>query len=274
MLIGSNLNEGVGFVSTCRTCDDYLQMTIDAQRYLKWTRHNFPPPWAARVAAAYSLDDYTPFWAAAHAVGDLVVHCPTRRAAVALAARDGSNATGSNTSVFVYSFTHAPISMRLSDGGPCAAGGQGAFHGAEIPFVFAVEKFLKTPHERNLARATWRYFRNFAYSGDPSVPPPWARLDNATSVPWPRFDNASYTRMLLGTRPDGTLRTQSGERARDDRCDLWDAYWAAGEPAPAARAWPAAARPGGGARTARSRAIYVDTLDEDEEDEVEQEASS
>ena len=277
MLIGSNLNEGVGFVSTCRTCDDYLQMTIDAQRYLKWTRHNFPPPWAARVAAAYSLDDYTPFWAAAHAVGDLVVHCPTRRAAVALAAREGSNATGSNTSVFVYSFTHAPISMRLSDGGPCAAGGQGAFHGAEIPFVFAVEKFLKTPHERNLAHATWRYFRNFAYSGDPSVPPPWARLDNATSVPWPRFDNASYTRMLLGTRPDGTLRTQSGERARDDRCDLWDAYWAAGEPAPAARARPAAARrdvQGGGARTARSRAIYVDTLDEDEEDEVEQEARS
>ena len=32
--------------------------------------------------------------------------------------------------------------------------------------------------------------------------------------------------------------------------------------------------PGGGARTARSRAVYVDTLDEDEEDEVEREASS
>ena len=34
-----------------------------------------------------------------------------------------------------------------------------------------------------------------------------------------------------------------------------------------------AAAQGGGARTARSRAIYVDTLDEEEEDEVEREAS-
>ena len=243
-------------------------MTIDAQRYLKWTRRNFPPPWAARVAAAYSLDDYTPFWAAAHAVGDLVVHCPTRRAAVALAARDGSNATGSNTSVFVYSFTHAPISMRLSDG-PCAAAA------GRLPRRESVRlRRREVPEDAARAQPRARgvaLLPQLCLLGRPVGAAAVGGLDNATSVPWPRFDNASYTRMLLGTRPDGTLRTQSGERAR--RPTTCGRVLGRGRPAPAAG--PATTRrdvraAAGGA----SRAIYVDTLDEDEEDEVEQEASS
>ena len=61
--------------------------------------------------------------------------------------------------------------MELTDGGPCAVGAQGAFHGAEVPFVFDVGGFLRTPAERQLAQAMWRLWVNFASSGDPNVPP-------------------------------------------------------------------------------------------------------
>ena len=160
----------------------------------------------------YSTLQHTPFWAASYAVGDLVVRCPTYRAARHLAHR--RTAERSASGVYLYSFTHAPISMELTDGGPCAVGAQGAFHGAEVratpgrvrlhapvrrpwpappcptvrahpcplvrsqvPFVFDVGGFLRSPFERQLARAMWRLWVNFAWSGDPNVPPPFAADD-------------------------------------------------------------------------------------------------
>ena len=41
VLLGSNSNEGSGFVSTCRTCQDYFSMTASANRYVRWTERNF-----------------------------------------------------------------------------------------------------------------------------------------------------------------------------------------------------------------------------------------
>ena len=97
-------------------------MSISAATYRLWARKNFPPPWDARVLESYTTEDFTPFFAASHAVGDLVVRCPTRRAARVL--------TAFKQRVFLYSFEHAPISYKLTDGGPCAPGAQGAFHGS------------------------------------------------------------------------------------------------------------------------------------------------
>ena len=84
-------------------------MSISAREYKLWVRRNFPPPWDARVLSAYTMNDFTPFWAAEKAVGDLSVRCPVRRAARVLSAF--------GRTVFLYSFEHAPISYQLTDGG-------------------------------------------------------------------------------------------------------------------------------------------------------------
>eukprot|EP01062_Namystynia_karyoxenos_P026954 TRINITY_DN2079_c0_g2_i1.p1 TRINITY_DN2079_c0_g2~~TRINITY_DN2079_c0_g2_i1.p1 ORF type:complete len:645 (+),score=159.96 TRINITY_DN2079_c0_g2_i1:61-1995(+) len=229
VLLGTNRNEGVAFASSCRTCPGYLSMTISEAQYVNWTRSNFPEPWASRILAQYSYEKHPlPFWAAAAAVGDYVVRCPVRRAARLLAARQ--NAT------FVYAWTHTPVSRQLTGGGPCAEGGQGAFHGAEVPFVFHSNHFFKTPAEVKLADVVSRYWRNFAYSGDPNAAPPTALGDPKGSLltAWPRYqpptqsDTSSDQELQLGTEPDGKVEVVVG--VRSSYCGLWRDYAAAGEP--------------------------------------------
>jgi hypothetical protein len=112
-----------------------------------------------------------------------------------------------------------------------------------VPFVFAVGRYLKTPQEARLAAALSRYWRNFAYSGDPSVPPPWDSSGGggggdwrqlaagtsgdddggggAVTLPmWPAFDEASDRSMQLGTAPDGSLVVETA--LRKEQCVMWD----------------------------------------------------
>ena len=277
IMLGSDRSEGVAFCSSCRTCEDYLDMTISFSQYRRWAARNFPPPWAADVLAEYTVEQFTPFFAASHAVGDLVVRCPTRRAARVLtgpppppppppsppsgvveeeeeeaAEADASSAPrlqnssgrcgrgngSSPCAVFLYSFEHAPISFKLTDGGPCAPGAQGAFHGSEIPFVFHVNDFFMTPPERRLADATWRYWRNFAYSGDPSAAPPWSKADPKTAslIKWPAYTNKTEANLVLNAAPGGEIHVQNqadGPPVYIPRCGVWDRYYAAGQPPPA-----------------------------------------
>ena len=125
--------------------------------------------------------------------------------------------------VFLYEFTHSPISYKLTDGGPCAAGAEGAFHGAELPYVFHVRSFFKTQYERELGDYMAQYWRNFAYSGDPNIPPPWhERTHNETLPTWPEFRNHTEDYLELGTAPDGSVEAR--QVYNSNHCTFWADY--------------------------------------------------
>ena len=86
----------------------------------------------------------------------------------------------------------------------------GAFHGAEVPFVFGVAPELKTDGERALSRAMGCYWRNFVHRGDPnpglfaeSCVPRGAEMPrwDAPNVSWPW---SSWPRFRAG-REEATL---------------------------------------------------------------------
>merc|ERR1712048_734017 len=47
----------------------------------------------------------------------------------------------------------------------------GAFHGAEVPFVFGVPEELSTDGERQLSKNMGCYWMNFATTGNPNIGP-------------------------------------------------------------------------------------------------------
>jgi para-nitrobenzyl esterase len=63
----------------------------------------------------------------------------------------------------------------------------GAFHAAEVPYLFADQPFQagSTPEQRHLSDQMLRYWVNFARTGDPNGAelPPWRPFDDARPVP-------------------------------------------------------------------------------------------
>jgi carboxylesterase type B len=223
VLLGCDKNEGVAFVTHCPTCSAYLKETMSENQYVKWVQRNFAQPWVDKLLKRYSTDEFTPFFAAAQATGDLVVRCPTHRAARFLQKPSGA-------SIFLYRYTHEPLSRKLHSGNLCAAGAQGAFHGSEIPFFFHVPEFLQTRHEEELGRTMVHYLRNFAWSGDPNIFPPHSHDVKVDLPVWPPFLNVTEAAMNLGTLPDGKLMITYGQLSAE--CWLMDAYVDAGQPVP------------------------------------------
>merc|ERR1712045_928045 len=98
--------------------------------------------------------------------GDAAVRCPTRQ----LANRSQSN-------IFVYEFLVTPgMSLNFGD-----TSTMGAFHGAEVPFVFGDVAELIGEDERRIATTMGCHWRSFALHGDPNV-------EDCGTVPWPRYN--------------------------------------------------------------------------------------
>ncbi len=153
---------------------------------------------APQVLAQYPLArfDSSPWRAYTQLTTDLKFVCPSRQFARALARTQ-------QEPVFRALFAEAIDAPNVRD--------FGAFHGAEILFVFDnldVSGYQAPADERSLRDAIQNYFRNLATTREPNGP----------SLPnWQRYDGALDNHLVLegdGVRMDAGLRTA--------RCDFWD----------------------------------------------------
>lgn len=148
------------------------------------------------VLAQYPASEYeSPKAALAALVGESVFNCPARRAARAV--------TTTGQSAYLYHFTRA-----LEQ--PGLPGDLGAFHSAEIPFVFGNTLFTAgiTEEDRPLSDAMMGYWTRFAETGDPNG-------DGA--VAWPAYDAETDPHLGLD------LTIEAGTKLREENCDFWDA---------------------------------------------------
>ncbi|MBI2706571.1 MAG: carboxylesterase family protein [Actinobacteria bacterium] len=154
------------------------------------------PDVAARIEAQYPLGKYRDADEAFSAVlGDAALKCPGRDMAVALA---------KDQPVFVYSFAYRGASFPV----PIPDLAPGAFHTAEIQFVFATPLRSNDPVEQQLAGAMAARWVQFASTGGPNgglLSPAWPAYDGSPSASHLVFDTA----VTAGTGLDA------------EACDFW-----------------------------------------------------
>lgn len=153
------------------------------------------PGQADEVIAQYPVASYGSYQAAAVAAfSDAAFICPTRRAARAI------SAAGNPT--YLYHFTYGPTSL---------FGDLGAFHSAEVKFVFATPgQILPQPlteEELTLSRAISGYWTRLV-TGDPNA---------EGELEWPAYALASDPHIVLD------LSLSIGDHLREAECDFWDA---------------------------------------------------
>ena len=197
VLTGSNLDEGTIFVAALQGFD------VDAyRRFLRGAFRDRADEVLARFPVARDADVKP---ALARMLGYSAFVAPARRLARSMA--------DLGTRVYQYEFT------RVRPGTPATR--LGAFHGAEIPFVFGTfgHLFPAGPADvdgadRALSQAMMGYWIRFAATGDPNGGGP---------APWPRYASRGDVSLELGAeivaRP-GVAR---------EYCDFFD-QMAAGRP--------------------------------------------
>ena len=185
VLAGSNLDEGTEFMSEAFP----IECNASAAELLSWSVLQFGPVLGPQVGPAYAAASLeAPFprcydqqhhhhgagppppppppttteWVSAmRAAGDAAIGCRARELLYA-ARRAGSDQ-------FRYLFTVQPnVSVNWPPG---TLEYEGAFHGAEVPFVFNDLFELSGPGERQAASAMGCWWTNFAATGNPNVGP-------------------------------------------------------------------------------------------------------
>jgi para-nitrobenzyl esterase len=172
------------------------QYPLDCSAYQQRMRDNFGDL-APAVIERYPCSVFDPLSgpeAYRDVITDALFTCPSRRAALAAAAAQSEP-------VFRFLFTHR------FDYGPMAA--LGAFHTAELPFVFdsfGALAYIATSRERNLAKRIQARWTSFARIGEPSAP---------GSTTWPRYDSGD---LALGIDVTESIVSDYDR----DGCQLWD----------------------------------------------------
>ncbi len=151
---------------------------------------------AAEVIAAYPVSDFaSPQDALARVVGDSFLVCPTYDTA--------RRAAAGRARTYLYNFAREipiPIAVVLK---------LGAFHGADIPYVFGTLD-PPTPSDAGLGRRMREYWSRFAERGKPKA---------RQAVGWPRY-NARSDRLLRLNLQSNVLRG-----FRRERCEMWWSYY-------------------------------------------------
>jgi para-nitrobenzyl esterase len=192
VLLGSNADEATLFLSLGMVTDidepTYATLVGDYATSIGSDQ--------ATLLTQYPAASYaSPSAAFAAMMGHAIFNCPTRRMARQLAA------AGNDT--FLYHFTYEPDF-------PLFGGGLGAFHAAEVAFVFGTKIFTfveLTPDEQPLVDAMMGYWSRFSTTGDP----------NGGDVAWPKYDAAGDTHLTLDLAGIAT-----GSDLLAAECDFWD----------------------------------------------------
>eukprot|EP00038_Savillea_parva_P024237 m.43432 g.43432 ORF g.43432 m.43432 type:complete len:1080 (-) comp6406_c0_seq1:140-3379(-) len=129
------------------------------------------------------VDKY--YVAAARILRDYTITCPIEEVLAQVQA-----------GAYMYYFTVTPTTS-VNVPNPAYLPKIGAFHGAEVPFVFNDTFELATPAERTLSSIMGCMWANFATSGNPNIGP-----DCGLSSPlpvWPAWTPANGTALVLNT---------------------------------------------------------------------------
>ncbi len=194
LLLGTNANEGAIFTSPLPF--NGMPVTSDADYQAAVTR-TFTAR-APQILAQYPSSSFTSPNDALNAVAtDSFFTCPARRLARAAAA--------AGSGVYLYVFAHAPEMPTEAN--------LGAYHSAELPYVFGLDTGLATTQadEKPLATLMQGYWTAFAHAGDP----------NGNGAPmWPAYTAAGDQDMTLDL-PASAVETGH----KKSQCDFWDSVY-------------------------------------------------
>jgi para-nitrobenzyl esterase len=186
VILGSNQDEWMFFIALAG------QANMTTSEYASLVAEIFGYFGAGLVLQQYpAYPTATAAWS--ELMSDLVFICPTRRSARALAA--------AGVPAYLYHFaTHPSFSP---------PGFEGAYHIAEIPFVFHTPPApaVMNPGEDALAAKMVGYFTRFARSGNPN---------GQGEASWPAYTQQADPHLQLD------LTISQGSQLRMKRCDFWD----------------------------------------------------
>ncbi len=193
LIVGANKDEGTLFIA--------LGAKVDTEADLRAALQSLYPPMLAEsiLARYYTGKNVTPKDASIAAIGDAFV-CDSRRVARLVSA---------HAPTFRYYFTHATQFIYKD---------LGAFHSAEIPFVFGNPYVYIPLHEVEvpLSHAMQNYWTFFARSTAPTFE--FLGTVPEGAVAWPAYKPDTDTHLELEV---GAIKTGTG--LRKEACDFWDA---------------------------------------------------
>jgi para-nitrobenzyl esterase len=197
IILGSNADEATLFFALAGS-----EYEIQDEADFEALAETLMPTHGAEVVARYPIADYGSAQAAAEAaVGDAGFICNARRTARAFTAKGGK--------AYLYHFTHAPENALIPE--------LGAFHSAEIRYVFGVPGQLLTQplsaEELGLSKEMMGYWFGLSEKGDPN---------GGERVPWPAYDVESDQHLTL------SMSIASGAKLKQQQCDFWDELDSAG----------------------------------------------
>jgi len=210
VLLGTNLDEGTEFMMLTPR----LSCGANASDFDKWSASFYGPTVGTQVRALYEPaalqrplpacgrggtpqdlpGEQAPYFnAAMRSAGDAAIRCPTLRLAEV-----------SKGAAYVYYFTMAPQSSVNFANTTI----EGAFHGAEVPFVFGDDFELLPGAERELSRSMGCLWTAFVQHGNPNA----GHCRNASLPAWPSYKDNGSPFLQLGS--DIVLRELTAQEER------------------------------------------------------------